>query len=97
MVPTEQYEQHADGRWEQHKTVLGERIGENTSAAFSTPSDPVDCLLVMSVQWRKVEIRGCRVNIYIFVRSSEHAVVQSGNQGVDEAEKTIIAIILTCE
>lgn len=96
MVPTEQHEQHADGRWEQHKAVLGERVRENTSAAF-TPADPVDCLFVMSVQRRKVKIRGCRINIYIFVRSAEHAEVQSGNQDTDEGKKTMIATILTCE
>lgn len=95
MVPTEQNQQRADGRWEQKKTVLGERIGHNTSACMYAHS--VGRLLVMSVQRRKVEIRGCRVNIYIFERSAKHAVVQSGNQVMDDAEKMITVTKLTCE
>jgi hypothetical protein len=55
MVPVEQHEQHADGRWKQHKTVLGERVGEHQSAAIMN-ADLFECLLVISIQWPKVDM-----------------------------------------
>ena len=97
MVPTEQHEQHTDGRWEQHETVLGERVGKDSSAAIM-PADLVESLLVISVQRRKVDIRGRLIDIYIVVRSAEHAALQSDDQKMHEGEKDhVIVYVLTCE
>ena len=55
MVPIEQHEQHADGRWKQYKTVLSKRVGMDQPAAIMS-ADLVQCLLVISIQRRKVDI-----------------------------------------
>jgi hypothetical protein len=55
MVPVEQHEQHADGRWKQHKTVLSKRVGKHQSAAIMS-ADLVGCLLIIPIQWPKVDI-----------------------------------------
>ena len=55
MIPIEQHEQHADGRWKQQKTVLSKRVGKNHSAAIVN-ADIVQCLLVISIQRREVDI-----------------------------------------
>ena len=55
MVPIEQHEQHADGRWKEHKTVLGKRVGKHHSAAIMS-ADLVDRLLVIPIQRPKVDI-----------------------------------------
>jgi hypothetical protein len=96
MVPTEQHEQHADGRWKQHKAVLGERVGKYKSAAIMH-ADLVESLLVISVQRRKVDIRGRLVDIYIVVRSAEHAALQSDDQDMDAEKDHVIVTVLTCE
>ena len=55
MVPVEQHKEHADGRWKQHKTVLGERIGKQQSATIMN-ANLVECLRVISIQRPKVDI-----------------------------------------
>jgi hypothetical protein len=55
MVPVEQHKEHADGRWKQHKTVLGKRVGKHQSAAIMN-ADLVECLLIISIQRPKVKI-----------------------------------------
>jgi hypothetical protein len=55
MVPVKQHEEHADGRWKQHKTVLGKRVREHQSAAIML-ANLVDCLLVIPIQRPKVDI-----------------------------------------
>lgn len=95
MVPTEQHEQHADGRWEQHKTILGERVGKDKSATIMH-ADFVESLRVISIQRPEVDIRRGLVDIHILVRSAKHAVLQSDDQDMDETEKDL-ATVLTCE
>jgi hypothetical protein len=73
MVPAEQHKQHADSRWKQHEAILSERVRFHQSAAVMN-ADLVESLLVISVQRRKVDIRGCLVDIYIIVRCAKHAV-----------------------
>ena len=47
--------QHVDGRWKQHKTVLGKRVKKHHSAAIMS-ADLVDHLLVILIQRPKVDI-----------------------------------------
>jgi len=77
VVAVEQHKQSADSRWKQEETFLGECVGKEKPSTIMHPN-LVQCLFIVAVQWRKIDIRGRFINIDVPMGRSEDAFRKIG-------------------
>lgn len=73
MVPVEQHQKTADSGGEQQQPILREGIRVQLSTTI-LDTKLVLLLLIVSIEWPKIDIRGGLVDSRVAMRSSEDAV-----------------------